>query len=99
MHYSLSGRKARMDPDLYLSKALAVGLYQPIIFISALERHREKPVFSFNEDLEKPPLVYGIYQREEFEIFLPFFLNKHAEFGLDSLKTKFKSQPMYQKLC
>jgi hypothetical protein len=80
--------KAGMDPDLYLAEALATGLYRPMIFISALEKHKEKPIFGFNKDSEKPPLVYGIYQREGYEIFLPFFLNKHAEFRLDSLKNK-----------
>ena len=43
---------------------------------------------SFNHDSDKPPLIFGIYLREEKEIFLPFFYNKHTELKLDLLKGK-----------
>ena len=79
---------AGMDPELYLAEALAIALYRPMILISTLKRHQNKPIFSFNKDSDKPPLIYGIYLREGHEIFLPFFFNKHTEFKLDNLKNK-----------
>ncbi len=41
-----------------------------------ISRYKQKPIFSFNvATSHTPPLVYGIYMRENQEIFLPFFLN------------------------
>jgi len=80
--------KAGMDPELYLAEALAAALHRPIIFISSLPKHHEKPVFHFNHESEKPPLIFGIYLRKGKEIFLPFFYNKNVEFKLDHLKGK-----------
>ncbi len=80
--------KVGMDPDLYLAEALAMALHRPMIFLSSLERHKDKPIFSFNTESDKPPLIYGIYMRQGHEIFLPFFVNKNVEFRLDSLKGK-----------
>ena len=80
--------KVGLDPDLYLAEALALALHRPMIFLSSLERHKNKPIFSFNPESEKPPLIYGIYERYGYEIFMPFFINKHVEFRLDSLKGK-----------
>jgi hypothetical protein len=80
--------KVGLDPDLYLAEALAQGLHRKMIFISSLEKHKNNPIFTFNADSEKPPLIYGIYLRDEKEIFLPFFQNKNREFKIDSLKNK-----------
>jgi transposase InsO family protein len=80
--------KVGLDPELYLAEALASALYRPMIFISTLERHKNKRIFNFNRDSDKPPLVYGIYSRNGYEIYLPFFHNKHTEFRLESLKDK-----------
>ena len=77
-----------MDPELYLAEAFASSIHRPIIFISSFARHKNKQIFHFNHDSEKPPLIYGIYLREGKEIFLPFFYNKHTEFKLDHLKGK-----------
>ncbi len=81
--------KVGLDPELYLAESLSTELHRPMIFISSLDRHKQKPIFSFNvATSHTPPLVYGIYMRENQEIFLPFFLNKHLEFKNDSLKGK-----------
>jgi hypothetical protein len=81
--------KVGLDPELYLAESLSTELHRPMIFISSLDRHKQKPIFSFNvATSHTPPLVYGIYLRENQEIFLPFFLNKHLEFKNDSLKGK-----------
>ena len=77
---------APMDPELYLADALASCLYRPMIFISTLPRHSNKPIFHFNHSSDKPPLIYGIYERENKIIFLPYFHNKNVEFKLDHLK-------------
>jgi hypothetical protein len=38
--------------------------------------------------METPPLIFGIYEREGYEIFRLYFLNRHVVFKLDSLKRK-----------
>jgi len=85
---NFSEGKVGLDPDMFLAEALASALYRPMIFISSLQKHREKPIFSFNHESNKPPLIFGVYERQGHEIFTPFFLNKQAEFKLDSLKGK-----------
>jgi len=77
-----------LDPEYYLAEALALALGRPMIFISSLDRHRHRPVFHFNHNSDKPPLIYGIYSRDNKEIFMPFFYNKNVEFKIDSLKGK-----------
>jgi hypothetical protein len=80
--------KVGMDPNYYLAEALAYGLYRKVIIISSLDRHKEKPILTFNPQSEKPPLIYGVYLRQNYEIFTPFFLNKNQEFQLASLSNK-----------
>jgi hypothetical protein len=80
--------KVGPDPDFYLIESLATSLFRPIIIISSLKRHRHKPIIQFNANSDKPPLVLGLYQRDKYEIFKPFFLNKHVVFKLDNLKDK-----------
>ena len=77
-----------MDPEYYLVESLAKYLHRPIILVSSLTRHRKKPIIQFNSESEKPPFIYGIYQREGYEICKPFFINKHVEFKLDKLMDK-----------
>ncbi|MFN9910733.1 MAG: hypothetical protein ACK56F_32275, partial [bacterium] len=60
--------KVGLDPDFYLVEATAAVLRRPLIFISTLERHKNKPIFSYNEKMETPPLIFGIYEREGYEI-------------------------------
>ena len=105
--------KVGLDPDYYLAEATAQFLRRPIIFISTLQKHKNKPIFDFNGTLDVPPLILGIYEREGFEIFKPFFHNKHVVFKLDSLKGKiqiiaylaksvpeaFKSRPIMDIEC
>ena len=80
--------KVGMDPELYLAEALASSLHRPITFISSLRKHKLKPIFHYNHDSDKPPLIYGIYERDGKEIFMPFFYNRNVEFKLDHLKGK-----------
>lgn len=76
------------DPDFYLIEALANILYRPIILISTLEKHKQKPILHFNAHSEKPPLILGLYIRMGHRLFKPFYYNKHSEFRLDQLKNK-----------
>jgi len=80
--------KVGLDPELFIAEALAQALFRPMVFISSLERHQERRIFTFNHTSEKPPLIYGIYSRQGKEIYLPFFHNKNVEFRLDHLKVK-----------
>ena len=76
------------DPNLYLIHALALCLYRPIIVISSLSRHKNNKIIHFHESCNKPPIVVGLYQVDDYEIFLPYFLNKNTEFRIESLKGK-----------
>ncbi len=85
--------KVGPDPNMYLIHSLALCLYRPIIVISSLERHKDKKVIHFHENCNKPPIVLGLYQREEHEIYLPFYFNKNTEFKLENLKGKINIVP------
>ncbi len=76
------------DPNMYLIHSMALCLYRPIIIISSLERHSDKKVIHFHENCNKPPIIVGLYQRDEHEIYLPFYFNRNTEFKLDHLKGK-----------
>ena len=77
-----------VDQDFYLIEALAEHLFRPIVIISTLSRHDGCKIIKYNQNSEKPPLVYGLQERGGHEIFTPFFLNKNTEFNIDSLRDK-----------
>ncbi|MBG0744848.1 MAG: DDE-type integrase/transposase/recombinase [Cylindrospermopsis raciborskii KL1] len=77
-----------LDPEYILADALARQLSRPMILISSLKKHQDNPIIKFNSQSDKPPLVYGIYERNGHEIFLPYFHNRDVEFKIDSLKGK-----------
>ena len=77
-----------VDSEYILIEALALALYRPFIIISTLERHKQKPCFTFNHQSTKPPFIFGVYKVGEKEIFKPFMLNRNVVFNLDALKNK-----------
>ena len=77
---------AGLDKNFYLVKALATYLQRPVIIISTLKRHNYKGVFHFNETSSRPPLIYGLMERQGHEIYIPFFINKNSEFNISTLK-------------
>jgi hypothetical protein len=77
-----------LDPEFFLAEALAQCLYRPMVIISTLDRHKDKPIKKFNRESTKPPLIYGVVKRDGHEIFIPFFYNKNLVFRLDQLKGK-----------
>ncbi len=80
--------KHQLDKDLLLAQALAKGLHRCFIFISSLENDASQPIFKFNAESTKPPLIFGIHRVENKTIFTPYFYNKNLEFNIDSLKGK-----------
>jgi len=76
------------DDNMYLIHALALCLYRPIIIISSLIKHKASPVIHFHAEADRPPVVLGLYYRDNHLIFLPFYFTKNCEFKLDSLKGK-----------
>ena len=74
------------DPNMYIIHALALCLSRPILVISSLEKHKEKKIFHFHENCNKPPIIVGLYQIEDQEIYLPFYFNRNTEFRLENLK-------------
>ena len=77
-----------LDSEYILADALSKQLSRPMILISSLKRHKHNPIIKFNSQADRPPLVYGIYEKDNQEIFLPFFHNRNVEFKLDTLKGK-----------
>jgi hypothetical protein len=77
-----------LDPNFYLAEALAHCLYRPVIIISTLERHKDKPIFHFNKESVRPPLIYGVLLRQGHEIFVPFFYNKNLSIQIGPVKGK-----------
>ena len=80
--------KHQLDKDLLLAQALAKGLHRCFIFISGLDNDSEQPVFKFNSESTKPPLIFGIHRVGDKTIYTPYFYNKNLEFNIDSLKGK-----------
>ena len=78
--------KVGLDPEMYLAEALASALHRPIIFLSSLPEHKDRPIIYINHDMKTPPLIYGIYEKKGHKIFLPFFFNNKTEFRLEKLK-------------
>jgi hypothetical protein len=78
----------QLDKDLLLAQALAKALHRCFIFISSLENDKLQPIFKFNTESTKPPLIFGISKVKDRTIFTPYFYNKNLEFNLDSLKGK-----------
>jgi hypothetical protein len=76
------------DTHFYCVEALSEIFYRPVIVISSLEKHKNDPIFKFNVDSNKPPLVFGLFKRQGHEIFMPFYQNKNTAFAIDSLKDK-----------
>ena len=78
--------KVGLDSEYILAEAVALHLSRPMIIISSLKRHKNSAIIKFNMQSEKPPLIYGVYEQNDKEIFQPFFHNRNVEFKLDSLK-------------
>jgi hypothetical protein len=68
-----------VDENLLLAQALAQALHRCFIFVSSLKNHKDRPVFKFNTESTKPPLIFGIYQSGNKNIFNPFFYNKNLD--------------------
>jgi len=80
--------KAQVDKDLLLAQGLAKAIHRCFIFLSTLEEHRDQPIFRFNAESTKPPVIFGLYRVNDDLIFTPYFYNKNLEFSIDSLKGK-----------
>jgi hypothetical protein len=72
-----------VDRNLYLVEALAKALMRPIIILSRLPEHKENSIIKFNHDMDKPPLIFGVYEIDGQLVFLPFMHNRNIMFSLD----------------
>ena len=85
----------RFEPGLYdldpnfLAQALATITHRPCICISTLTKHENNSIFKFITDCKNPPLIFGIYQHENKQMFKnPFFKIWNMGFSFDNLKRK-----------
>ncbi len=72
--------------EYILADALSKQLSRPMVLISSLKRHKHNPIIKFNSQADRPPLVYGIYEKDNQEIFLPFFHNRNWKIRALKLK-------------
>jgi hypothetical protein len=63
------------DDNMYLIHALALCLYRPIIIISSLIKHKASPVIHFHAEADRPPVVLGLYYRDNHPSILPKIVN------------------------
>jgi hypothetical protein len=80
--------KVGIDKNMYLIEALAIKLQRPMTVLSTLPEHSKKRIITFNANSDRPPLIFGLYEREKEWIFTPFYWNKNTEFNLDALRGK-----------
>ena len=89
--------KYTVDQNFFLVDALASALYRPIILISTLAKHKNEPIIKFNPESKKPPLIFGVYEKDNIVFFMPFFLNKNVTFVLDELYQKMEIIAYFSK--
>jgi hypothetical protein len=82
------GGQHNIDKDWLLVEALAKATYRCFIILSSLQEHSNKPIFKYNTESNKPPLIFGVYRRDNHIIFTPYYYNKNLEFNIDSLRGK-----------
>jgi len=73
-----------MDNNFYFIEALSNIIHRPIFVILSLKRHKNV-VFKFKEELDKPPIILGLVERNNHEIFLPYIQSKNQRLTLESV--------------
>ena len=81
---------APIDKDFIAIEALSYILFRPVIVISSLNEHKNNPIFHFNGNMEKPPIVVGAYACEQHTVFLPYYVNKATCYDLRQHKNRFE---------
>jgi len=71
-----------MDNNFYFIEALANIIHRPIFIILSLKRHKNNVLFKFKEELDKPPIILGLVERNNHEIFLPYIQSKNQRLTL-----------------
>ena len=83
-------RVTPVDNNLHMITLLAQLLSRPVIVISSLPKHENKEIFKFEHQIQKPPIILGVHQKNNTLIFMPYFINKQASFPLSEIKDRFQ---------
>ena len=86
-----------IDDDFLMVEFIAQIISRPIILISSLDKHKNKPIFKFQNQIQKPPFIMGVHNKSTKTIFLPYFINKQASFNLSEIKDQFQIISFYSK--
>ena len=78
------------DKELYTVQALAVILTRPVMIISSLPVHKDKPILKYNYHLQKPPYIFGLYEKSEKYIYKPFYMDRENIYDLRQLRSRFE---------
>ena len=86
-----------IDDDFLMVEFIAQIISRPIILISSLDKHKTKPIFKFQNQIQKPAFILGVHEKKNKRIFLPYFINKQASFNLSEIKDQFQIISFYSK--
>jgi hypothetical protein len=79
-----------VDDNLHMITLIAQLLSRPVIVISSLPKHENKEIFKFENQIQKPPIILGVHQKNNTLIFMPYYINKQASFPLSEIKDRFQ---------
>ncbi len=58
-----------IDDDFLMVEFIAQIISRPIILISSLDKHKNKPIFKFQNQIQKPPFIMGVHNKNNKTIF------------------------------
>ena len=86
-----------IDDNFHLVEVLAKTLNRPITLISSLQVHKNKHIMKFVHHSQKPPFVLGVYQKNSYIIFRPYFVNRNTAFNLKEVANTFQIVSFWSK--
>ena len=75
-----------IDRDFLIITLIAQILSRPIFVISALPEHSGNQLIKYENQIQKPPIILGVQEKNKNIIFRPYFINKHSSFSLEDLQ-------------
>ncbi len=80
----------KIDKGLHVFSALSNVLHRPVIIINATDKFNNKKLIRYNNDKNKPPFFFLLYEKNSNFIVRPTVLNKHSEYNIGKHKGSFE---------
>lgn len=80
----------KIDTGLHIFSALSNVLHRPVTLINATNKFNGKKLIRFNNDKNKPPFFFLLYEKNSNLIVRPTILNKHSEYNIGKHKGSFE---------